>query len=118
MSLDQLKRAGKKIIAYGKNQMGNGSCRLTKKEFCEMLGQVWKESMKPTNIISGFKSCGIFPVDATMFPKTEFNVVNLEAYEVLMQRNHPSEASILSPTVPETPHLEDTVSENQVRPNH
>lgn len=62
----------------------------------------------------GFKSCGIFPVDLTMFPKTDFNVVDLEAYEVLMQRNHPTKAGVVARTVPEISCSEDAVSDNQV----
>ncbi|KAF5280118.1 hypothetical protein FQR65_LT15067 [Abscondita terminalis] len=57
--------------------MGTGSGRLTKAEFSEFLGTVWHKSMEQENIISRFKTTGIFPVYSSKFPVNEFtgNVV-------------------------------------------
>lgn len=60
--------------------MGKGTGRLTRSQFVEMLRDVWSQAMKKENIISGFKSCGIFPVDESKFPTTAFKKEQLDAY--------------------------------------
>lgn len=68
----------KHLIAFGKKQMGKGTGRLTKQEFVEMLGEVWPEAMKSTNVISGFRSCGLFPVDKDRFPTSALKKTTLK----------------------------------------
>lgn len=70
----------KKLISFGKRQMGKGTGRLSKSDFVEMLGEVWTVAIKKSNILAGFKSCGIFPVDKTKFPRDAFRREELEAY--------------------------------------
>lgn len=50
-------------------------------EFSALLGEVWKESMLSKNVISGFLSTGVFPVDATKFPEDLFNPKELREYK-------------------------------------
>lgn len=50
-------------------------------EFSALLGEVWKESMLSKNVISGFVSTGVFPVDATKFPEDLFNPKELREYK-------------------------------------
>lgn len=45
---------GKKLVDYGKSKMDQSHQRLTKKEFVELIGEVWRISMTPANIKSGF----------------------------------------------------------------
>lgn len=59
--------------------MGEGSSRLTKSEFVELQGTVWTEAMKSDNIISGFRSTGVYPVDSTKFPQSEFTEADIDA---------------------------------------
>lgn len=72
----------KKLISFAKKQVERkDSGHLPKNKFVELLGAVWKESMKSQNIMKGFTSTGIFPVDAQKFPSTEFNPLALEKYK-------------------------------------
>lgn len=60
--------------------MGKGTGRLSKSQFVELLAEVWTHAIKPKNIISGFSSSGIFPVDKTKFPTDSFKQRELEEY--------------------------------------
>lgn len=71
----------RQLIKYGKQQMGHGSGRLSKNMFSELLGSTWTESMLAKNIISGFKSTGIYPVNSSMFPEEEFPIDDLKKYK-------------------------------------
>lgn len=71
----------RKLEAFGKEQMGNSSGRLTKNKFVEYLGATWKEAMLSKNIISGFKSTGVYPVNASKFPEQEFDPKELQFYK-------------------------------------
>lgn len=70
-----------KLVEHGKTQMGQSHQRLSKKEFVEMLGEVWRLTMTPANIKTGLKSTGLFPVDAKQFPESKFNPVDLNKYK-------------------------------------
>lgn len=70
----------KKLIAYGKTQMGKGCMRLSKQLFSQFIGETWKEAMSADNIISGFLSTGLFPVDRFKFPESEFPSKLLQDY--------------------------------------
>ena len=71
----------RQLVKYGREQMGQGCGRLPKNKFVELLGTTWQESMKSRNIISGFLTTGVYPVDPTRFPRDEFNINDLEKYE-------------------------------------
>lgn len=71
----------KKLIAYGKKQMGLGAGRLKKNQFAALLGEVWQEAFTDKNIKSGFVTSGIFPVDSGKFPEDEFNPDELKRFK-------------------------------------
>lgn len=73
---------GKKLISHGKKQIEkSGDIRLKRNEFSALLGEVWKESMLSKNVISGFVSTGVFPVDSTKFPEELFHPKELREYK-------------------------------------
>ncbi|KAF2890225.1 hypothetical protein ILUMI_15948, partial [Ignelater luminosus] len=55
--------------------------RLPKNKFVELLRKIRTESMKPKNIINGFKFTGVFPVDRKQFPESDFNRIALRKYK-------------------------------------
>lgn len=58
----------KKLIDFTTEQLQNRqSSRLTKSLFSELLGEVWSQGMKPTNIKRGFETTGLFPINAKRF---------------------------------------------------
>ncbi|KAJ8934271.1 hypothetical protein NQ314_013481 [Rhamnusium bicolor] len=70
----------KLLVEYRKTQMGLSSGRITKAQFSELLKNVWMSGIIPANIISGFVSTGLCPVDATKFPEDEFDPALLRKY--------------------------------------
>ncbi|XP_074033464.1 uncharacterized protein [Leptinotarsa decemlineata] len=85
----------KKLIAHGKKHMGLGAGRLKKNEFTELLGEVWKESFTEKNIISGFVTTGIFPVNAEKFPEDEFNPTDLMRFKEQQRKADKQNGQIL-----------------------
>lgn len=58
--------------------------------FSEILGKVWLAGMKMENILTGFRTTGILPVDKNKFPLSEFDPVELNTYlriEAMKQNN-------------------------------
>lgn len=41
-------------------------------QIAECVGQAYLKAMKPVNIISAFKKCGIFPFDESVFTEEDF----------------------------------------------
>lgn len=86
------------------------------------MHEVWKESMKSKNIISGFQSTGLFPVDATKFPESFFNPKELMDYKksraLVPYTQHPDiNTTACTPTL--GPTLETPVSKtNLPGPSH
>ncbi|KAG5870769.1 hypothetical protein JTB14_032849 [Gonioctena quinquepunctata] len=76
----------KKLIAHGKKHMRHGAWRLKKNEFTELLAEVWKEAFTERNIICGFVTTGIFPVNAEKFPENEFNPTDLKRFKEQQQK--------------------------------
>lgn len=54
---------------------------MTKKLFSELLGEVWSEGMKPTNIVRGFETTGLFPINAKRFPESEIDPIALKRFK-------------------------------------
>ncbi|KAI4460092.1 hypothetical protein MML48_6g00008638 [Holotrichia oblita] len=73
------------LVAHGKSEMGKSSGRLSKQKFVELLSEVWREGIPSTNIISGFKTTGIFPVNPDMFSEEFFDPLKLEKYKKSMR---------------------------------
>ena len=53
---------------------------MTKGEFVDQLCKVWPEKFSISNIQSGFRKTGIFPLDPSQFPSIKFNPGKLKAY--------------------------------------
>ncbi|XP_031328129.1 uncharacterized protein LOC116159312 [Photinus pyralis] len=71
----------KKLVQYGKTQVGQGTGRLSKAQFAVFLGEVLRESLLSKNIISGFVSTGTYPIDPAKFPENLFDPVDLQKYK-------------------------------------
>jgi len=84
----------KKLIQFGRSVMGKGPGRVTKSKFTEILyGCLWSEGMKSQNIISGFTSTRVFPVDKAIFSLLDFDPIDLNEY-----LKHESEKNTNIPT--------------------
>lgn len=71
-----------KLVEFVKTQLQNRqSARLTKNMFAKLLGEIWMMGMKPNNIVKGFESTGLFPVNAARFPECDFNPIALRKYK-------------------------------------
>ncbi|KAJ8966379.1 hypothetical protein NQ314_003555 [Rhamnusium bicolor] len=68
----------KLLVEHGKTQIGLANSRLSREKFAEMIGTVWPDGMTKKNIISGFETTGIYPVDSTKFSKEFFDPVLLK----------------------------------------
>ncbi|KAJ8888588.1 hypothetical protein PR048_008080 [Dryococelus australis] len=64
---------------------------LQKNEFVNLLSEVWAEGLKPENIISVFRSTGIYPTDRNKYPVPRFNLDKHQRHlESQHQPDHPS----------------------------
>jgi len=43
-----------------------------KKTFCGLLKKAWQEGVTPSNILSGFRACGLYPFDPSAIPREAF----------------------------------------------
>lgn len=68
------------LVDHGKSEMGKSCGRLTRHKFSELLKNVWEQGMIPKNIISGFESTGIFPVNSLKFSEKYFDPNLLRKY--------------------------------------
>lgn len=75
-------RWDKILVNYGKSQMGVSTGRLSKDKFGVLLGQALCESVKPENILNGFVTTGLFPIDSSKFPKELFDPLELQRYQL------------------------------------
>ena len=64
-------------------QKTGGREPLKKAQVLNMLCSVWKHSLNATNIISGVKSIGVFPVDKTKYKLSRLDKIKLESYSLL-----------------------------------
>lgn len=80
----------KALVVHGNQRMGVGPARLQKTEFGTLLAQVWKNIPK-RNIVSGFRTTGLFPLDKEKVPERWFNPSALQRYirEQAMNNNNP-----------------------------
>lgn len=54
---------------------------LGKSDFIDLLGSIWDDVFIERNIKSGFRKTGIYPLDRTVYPESEFNVDKLAFYK-------------------------------------
>lgn len=45
---------------------------MSKKTFCGLLKKAWEEAVTPSNTISGFRACGVYPFDPSAIPQEAF----------------------------------------------
>ncbi|KAK9720645.1 DDE superfamily endonuclease [Popillia japonica] len=76
----------KLLVNFGKTQMGQGSCRLTREKFGELLGLTLQQAVTSNIIISGFRNTGLFPVDNSKFSEDMFDPSDLQRYKNLKKR--------------------------------
>lgn len=94
----------KQLVDYGKSKMGINSSVLPKEMFSQLLSKVWKESMRAENIIAGFRSTGIYPVNRSKFPEHLFDPLELKEYrERLGLQQSSSQSSNSSTPIPNLP---------------
>ena len=70
-------------------QQTGGREPLKKAQFVNMLCSVWKHGLNATNIISGFKSTGVFPVDKTKYKLSCLDKIKLELYTAWKTKGSP-----------------------------
>lgn len=92
----------KKLVQYGKSQVGQGTGRLSKEQFGIFLGEVLHESLLSKNIVSGFISTGTCPVDRSKFPENLFDPIDLQRYKNQIHST-PRSSSNLQQTPPTSP---------------
>ena len=85
-----LKRVWEKMLNDRLNELGP-KARLDKATFVDKLCEVWHAGLKSENIISGFTSTGIFPVDRTKYPESRYDVRLLARYERWVSAGKPVE---------------------------
>lgn len=69
-----------KLVEFGKTNIGVGIGRVQKHNVVKLSGEVWEESMTKANILAGFVTTGIYHVDRSRFPTTNFDSSKLAAY--------------------------------------
>ncbi|XP_050505300.1 uncharacterized protein LOC126883682 [Diabrotica virgifera virgifera] len=77
----------RKLVEFGKANIGVGTGRLQKRDFVELLGLVWAEAMTKSNIKAGFITTGICPVNRKRFPESLFDPIALLAYQKRKRRS-------------------------------
>ena len=85
------------------NELGACRARLDKATFVKQLCSAWHDGLKPENVISGFKSTGIYPVDSSQYPQTRFDARLLKRYHNWVQSGKPSEVMVELATSISTP---------------
>ena len=72
-------------------RLRNVRSKLSKAEFAQILAseEVWDAAFSIKNIESGFRKCGIFPVDRTQYPEYRFSPPVLEKYNKWVEDGKP-----------------------------
>ena len=65
--------------------------KLTKANFVNLLSKVWHEGLKPSNVVSGFRATGIFPVDREKYKKSRLDPRLLKRYENWVRLGKPED---------------------------
>ena len=62
-------------------------CQISRKRFGELLGICWTKKFSSASLISGFESCGIFPIDRLKFPQEAYDPIKLRRFQNENQPN-------------------------------
>jgi len=73
-------------------QQTGGWQPLRKAQFVDMLCSAWRHGLNAQNIISGFRSTGVFPVDKTKHKLSRSNKFKLQSYTALKSKGSPRDA--------------------------
>ena len=65
--------------------------KLTKANFVNLLSKVWHEGLKPSNVVSGFRTTGIFPVGREKYKKSRLDPRLLKRYENWVRLGKPED---------------------------
>ncbi|KAJ8876518.1 hypothetical protein PR048_020963 [Dryococelus australis] len=70
----------KSLARHGRRTLLTAQNTISRKTFTGLLENVWKESITPSNIISGFRETGCYPVEGDKFSKEDFDQTQFERY--------------------------------------
>ena len=68
--------------------------KLTKANFVNLLSKVWHEGLKPSNVVSGFRATGIFPVDREKYKKSRLDLRLHKQYENWVRLGKPEDLAM------------------------
>lgn len=68
------------------------SLAASKSEFVDLICEIWHEALKSDNIISGFRTTGIFPFNRNQYPISRLDPVKFKRYLELGLEKHKNEA--------------------------
>ena len=89
--------------------------KLTKANFVNLLSKVWHEGLKPSNVVSGFRTTGIFPVDREKYKKSRLDPRLLKRYENWVRLGKPEDIMEDLATAVNTPKKVFPETENENR---
>ena len=58
----------------------DGRQKLQKPAFCNLIASIWRKGLTTENVISGFNTTGIFPVDENKYKVSRLDKVKLSTY--------------------------------------
>lgn len=67
---------------------------LTKSEFVDLICSIWTQGISSLNIISGFRTCGIFPFNQDRYPVDRLNPEKLQKYLEFKERSSSQQGKI------------------------
>lgn len=73
------------VNAYGTKEP------MTRANFANQLGKIWKLGLSESNVISGFASTGVFPVDKSKYPSERFDKRLLKRYDLWVAAGKPED---------------------------
>ena len=118
-----LKRKWEVMLNSRLNILGSSRARLDKASFVEQVCEVWHDGLKPSNIVSGFTSTGILPVDRTKYPERRFDARLLKRYNNWVADGKPRDnvedlaTAVFTPLkarVPSPPRAEETIVQGAI----
>ena len=59
--------------------------KLPKANFVNLLSNVWHEGITPSNVVSAFRTRGIYPVDREKYPKSRIDSGLVKRYDVCLE---------------------------------
>jgi hypothetical protein len=67
---------------------------LPNEEFSKRIKIVWEQAFKSENLISGFRSTGIFPVDFHKFPEEAYDIFKLQKFKDYERQKKPTSVNL------------------------